>query len=36
VGAAAYIFATIAGPGHIDHAGGPTAITIGEWTGATR
>src|SRR5262245_11820776 len=33
VGGAAYIFATIAGPGHIHHAGGPTAITIGEWSG---
>jgi 2-dehydropantoate 2-reductase len=33
VGGAAYIFAAIAGPGHIHHAGGPTAITIGEWTG---
>jgi 2-dehydropantoate 2-reductase len=35
VGGAAYIFAAIAGPGHIHHAGGPTAITIGEWTGGT-
>jgi len=35
VGGAAYIFATIAEPGHIHHAGGPTAITIGEWTGGT-
>jgi 2-dehydropantoate 2-reductase len=33
VGGAAYIFAIIAGPGHIHHAGGPTAIRIGEWTG---
>jgi 2-dehydropantoate 2-reductase len=35
VGGAAYIFANIAGPGHIHHAGGPTAITIGEWTGGS-
>jgi 2-dehydropantoate 2-reductase len=35
VGGVAYIFATIAGPGHIHHAGGPTAIAIGEWIGGS-
>lgn len=35
VGGAAYIFATIAEPGVIDHTGGPTSLTIGEWTGGT-
>lgn len=35
VGGAAYIFATIAEPGVINHTGGPTAITVGEWTGGT-
>jgi 2-dehydropantoate 2-reductase len=35
VGGAAYIFATIAEPGVINHTGGPTAIAIGEWTGGT-
>jgi 2-dehydropantoate 2-reductase len=35
VGGVAYIFATIAEPGVINHTGGPTSITIGEWTGGT-
>jgi len=35
VGGAAYIFATIAEPGVIRHTGGPTTITVGEWTGGT-
>lgn len=35
VGGAAYIFATIAEPGVINHTGGPTAVTVGEWTGGT-
>jgi len=33
VGGAAYIFCTISQPGVIEHTGGPTAITVGEWAG---
>jgi 2-dehydropantoate 2-reductase len=32
VGGAAYIFATIAEPGLIDHTGGPARIVMGEWS----
>jgi 2-dehydropantoate 2-reductase len=35
VGGAAYIFATIAGPGVIDHTGGPARLVLGEWRGGT-
>ncbi len=35
VGGAAYIFATIAGPGVIDHTGGPAGVVVGEWRGGT-
>jgi 2-dehydropantoate 2-reductase len=35
VGGAAYIFATIAGPGVIDHTGGPARLVVGEWHGGT-
>jgi 2-dehydropantoate 2-reductase len=31
VGGAAYIFATIAEPGIIEHTGGPASLVIGEW-----
>jgi 2-dehydropantoate 2-reductase len=34
VGGAAYIFATIAGPGRIDHTGGPAKLVMGEWSGS--
>jgi 2-dehydropantoate 2-reductase len=33
IGGAAYIFATIAGPGAIDHTGGPARLVVGEWHG---
>ena len=33
VGGAAYIFATIAAPGVIDHTGGPASLVVGEWRG---
>ena len=33
VGGAAYIFATRAGPGVIDHTGGPASVVVGEWRG---
>ena len=33
VGGAAYIFATIAAPGVIDHTGGPASVVVGEWRG---
>lgn len=33
VGGAAYIFATIAEPGVIDHTGGPARLVLGEWRG---
>ncbi len=32
---AAYIFATIAEPGVIDHTGGPASVVVGEWRGGT-
>lgn len=35
VGGAAYIFATIAEPGVIDHTGGPASVVLGEWRGGT-
>lgn len=35
VGGVAYIFATIADPGLIEHAGGPARLLIGEWRGGT-
>lgn len=35
VGGAAYIFATIAEPGVIDHTGGPASVVVGEWRGGT-
>ena len=37
VGGASFIFATIAGPGHVDHTGGPASLTFGEFAseGAT-
>lgn len=35
VGGAAYIFATIAEPGMIDHTGGPASLVVGEWRGGT-
>ena len=35
VGGAAYIFATIAEPGVIDHTGGPASLVVGEWRGGT-
>ena len=33
IGGAAYIFATIAEPGLIDHTGGPASVVLGEWRG---
>jgi 2-dehydropantoate 2-reductase len=33
VGGAAYIFATLAEPGVIDHTGGPASLVVGEWSG---
>ncbi len=33
IGGAAYIFATIAEPGLIDHTGGPARLVLGEWRG---
>ena len=33
VGGAAYIFATIAAPGVIDHTGGPASVVVDEWRG---
>lgn len=35
VGGAAYIFATIAEPGVIDHTAGPARLVLGEWRGGT-
>lgn len=35
VGGAAYIFATIAEPGVIEHTGGPANVVVGEWRGGT-
>jgi 2-dehydropantoate 2-reductase len=35
VGGAAYIFATIAEPGVIEHTGGPASVVVGEWGGGT-
>ncbi|QWZ07345.1 2-dehydropantoate 2-reductase [Nocardioides panacis] len=33
VGGAAYIFATLAEPGVVDHTGGPASLVVGEWSG---
>jgi 2-dehydropantoate 2-reductase len=33
VGGAAYIFATIAEPGIVEHTGGPAKVVLGEWRG---
>ena len=35
VGGAAYIFATIAGPGVVEHTGGPARLAVGEMGGGT-
>ena len=35
VGGAAYIFATLAEPGVVDHTGGPASVVLGEWRGGT-
>jgi len=35
VGGAAYIFASIAEPGVIEHTGGPASVVVGEWRGGT-
>jgi 2-dehydropantoate 2-reductase len=35
VGGAAYIFATIARPGVVEHTGGPASLVVGEWRGGT-
>jgi 2-dehydropantoate 2-reductase len=35
IGGAAYIFATIAEPGVIEHTGGPASVVVGEWRGGT-
>lgn len=35
VGGAAYIFATIAEPGVIEHTGGPAKVVLGEWRGGS-
>lgn len=35
VGGAAYIFATIAEPGVVQHTGGPASVVLGEWRGGS-
>lgn len=35
VGGTAYIFATIAEPGLVDHTGGPARLVVGEWRGGS-